>query len=218
MKTCKACKTAMGDSFSRCPICGMRQENVVEATALYPKTRTKKGMHFWRTMMTVLLWTGVLAAGIVNVSVGGAPWAVYVALAVYAAQVVFLSLETAEVSLISRIVSGSASVSLLLWGVEFFTHSGNWATEIVIPLLLFAALATSVSLYFSAFHRFRTQFMPMFMLSLGAMVAGVLGIYGILPMRWPMITLSGFAFASWIAILVIHRKILQIEFKKKLHR
>ncbi len=216
MKTCKSCKIQIGDSFSVCPICGMAQDDVKAETAFYPKTRTKRRLLFWRKMLTAFLWLGVLASVIVNLSVGGAPWAIYVFLGAYAVQVVFLSLETAEISLISRIVSGSVAVSLLLWGIEFFTHSGSWATEIVIPLVLFAALVASAALYFSAFHRFRTQFLPMLMLSLGAVAAAVLGIYGVLPMGWPLITLSGFAFGAWLAILIVYRKTLRIEFKKKL--
>lgn len=218
MKTCKACKMQMGDSFSICPICKMKQESRDPKAAIYPNTKKKRRLLFWRKLITVLLWVGVLASGIVNISVGGPPWAVYVFLGVFAAQVVFLSLETAEVSLIRRIIYGSLAVCLLLWGIEYFTKSGTWATGIVIPLVLFAAMVVSITLYFSAFKRYRTQFLPMLVLAIGAFVAAGFGVFGKIPIRWPLITLSGFAFAASVAMIITFRRTLRAEFRKKLHR
>ena len=218
MKTCKACKTQMGDSFSVCPICKMKQENAEPQAALYPNTKKKTRLLFWRKLISLLLWMGVLASAIVNISVGGPPWAVYVFLGVFAAQVAILSLETAEISLIRRIIYGSFAVCLLLWGIEYFTKSGTWATEFVIPLVLFAAMFVSVTLYFSAFGRYRTQFLPMLTLAGGSLIAAGFGVFGKIPMRWPLITLSGFAFAASMAMLITFRRTLRAEFKKKMHR
>ncbi len=218
MNVCKACRTHIGAGFAACPVCGMLQENYDETAAFYPKTKQKKGIFFWRRLAIAMLCLGCFSACIVNLAVGGVPWAMYVVLGAYTAYVLFLSLETAEISLIRRIVSGCIAVSLLLYGIEYITQSGTWATEIVIPLVLFAGLAASTVLYFSAFRRYSGQFLPMLGLALSSLLAAVFGICGILPMRWPLITLSGFAFAASIAVLVTFRKTLCAEFKKKLHR
>lgn len=218
MNMCKACRTHIGAGFSVCPICGMPQETYDKSAAFYPKTKGKKGLFFWRRLAIALLCIGSLSACIVNLAVGGVPWAIYVVLGAYTTYMVFLSLETAEISLIRRIVSGSVAVSFLLYGIESITQSGTWATEIVIPLVLFAGLAGSTALYFSAFRRYRGQFLPMLGLAFVALIAAGLGFYGILPMRWPLITLSGFAFAASAGILITFRKTLFAEFKKKLHR
>ncbi len=218
MRLCKACKLPIGDGFAVCPICGLKQENTDAAAAFYPKARTKKGLFFWREILVLCLWLCTLMAVIVNVFTGGTAWSVYVVLGAYAAQVLFLSLETAEISLIRRITSGSVADSILLWGIEYVTKSGAWATEIVIPLVLFAGLVSSVVLYFSAFRRYRAQILPMLGLGFFSLLAATLGIFGILPMRWPLIVLASFSAAAILAVFITFRKTVWAECKKKLHR
>jgi len=218
VKECKACKNQIGDGFLLCPICKMVQENADPHAALYPKTRTRNGRFIWRKIVSLSLWGGVLVSAIVNLSVGGTPWAVLVFLGVYALQTVALTLETAEISLIRRIISGSFAISCLLWAIAKITHSGTWATVYAIPLVLLAGLLASATLYFSSFRRYRTQFLPMLVLVVGALVAAGFGIRGKLPMAWPLIALSGTSLAAFLAVVIVYHKTLRVEFKKKMHR
>ncbi len=196
----------------------MPQHGADRSKSFYPPTRSKNRLFFWRKTAIYLLWLGALVSVIVNVCTSGPPWSAYVSLGALAIWVLFLSLETAEISLIRRIISGSLAVSLLLWGIQHFTASGVWATKIAIPLVLLGGLVTSTALYFSAFRRFRTQFLPIFGLSLASFLFLFLGIHDIIPMGWPLIALSGFALASSLAAMILFRKTLRIECKKKLHR
>ncbi len=217
MRECLACKARIGDSFSVCPICGLKQDNPDPQAAFYPKARKTGTLFFWRRLLAFFLWLGTLAAVVVNLFVGGAPWSVYVVLSAYTLWVWFLSLETAEISLIGRILSGSVAIGILLWGIEYLTKSGTWATEIVIPLVLFAGLLVSTVLYFSAFRRYRAQFLPMFGVALISLVAVILGTWGILPMRWPLVMLSAFSAAAILAVFFAFRKTVLAECKKKMH-
>lgn len=215
---CKACKTQIGDAFRACPVCGMAQTDVQETASFYPATKKIGILFFWRRLLVAFLWIGGALSCLINALVGGVPWAIYVVLGAYAAYVIFLEWETAEISLIRRIISGSVAISFLLFGIEKSTQSGAWATEFAIPLVILAGLIAAVTLYFSAFRRFAAQFLPMLLIFFGAMVAAALGIRGIVPMRWPLIALSGFAFLAFIAIVITFWRRLWAEVKKKLHR
>ena len=218
MKSCPACKTRIGDGFAKCPICGLGQENVNPADAFYPKCKTRKTLFFWRKLLVYLLWLGTAVTVFINCLLGGVPWSVYVVLSAFLVQVLFLSWETAEISLIRRIVLGSFAISILLQWIEYATKSGTWAREIVIPLVLFAAFCASAVLYFSAFRRFKAQFLPMLGIAVFSFVAISLAMAGVLPMGWPLILLSAFSFVTTLAILFTFRKQFWAEWKKKLHR
>lgn len=218
MRECKACKAKIGDGFLYCPICGMKQENTDPSSAFYPNCKAGKALFFWRKLLTYLLWLGTGVTVLLNLILGGAPWSVYVVLGAFLVQVLFLTWETAEISLIRRIIAGGGAVSILLLWIEYITNSGAWAREIVVPLVLFAALCASAALYFSAFRRYRAQFLPMLGISVLSFAALGLGIAGILPMRWPLILLSAFSFAATVAVIVSFPKVLLAELKKKFHR
>lgn len=218
MKTCKACKNQIGDAFARCPICKMVQENADPGLALYPKGRRRNGRFLWRKITSLCLWGGVAVSAIVNLFVGGMPWAVLVFLGAYTLQTAVLSLETAEVSFIRRIISGSFAVSALLWGIAYITQSGVWATAYAIPLVLLGGMIASVSLFCSAFRHYRTQFLPILVLIVGALVAAGFGLRGQLPMAWPLIALAGFSLVVLLTVVILHHKVLRAEWKKKMHR
>ncbi len=218
MRICKACKTQIGDAFRLCPVCGMTQTDVQEAAALYPMAKKNGILFFWRRLMVAFLWLGSTISCLINTIVGGAPWAIYVVLGAYTAYVIFLEWETAEISIIRRIISGSVAISFLLFGIEKSTQSGAWATELAIPLVLLAGLVAAVTLYFSAFRRYAAQFLPILLIAFGALVAAALGIRGVLPMHWPLIAFSGFALLVLIAIVATFWRRLWAEVKKKMHR
>ena len=193
----------------------MKQENADPKSAFYPKAKGNNAFFFWRKLIVYFLWLGTGTSVLVNILVRGTPWSGYAVLGALAAHILFLSLETAEISLIRRIVTGSGAICLLLWWIEYATASGMWAREIVIPLVLFAALAASAALYFSAFRRYRAQFLPIFWMILFAFVAAGLKI---LPLKWPMTMLLSASLAVTIAIPAAFHKVLWAECKKKLHR
>ena len=215
MRECKACKTNIGDSFSRCPICGMVQENFDGEAAFYPNSQRGKALFLWRKLLVYLLWVGTGVTVLINALLGGAPWSGYAVMGAIVVYTLFLSLETAEISLIRRIVAGSGALCLLLWWIEFATNSGPWATEIVMPLVLLAALLASATLYFAAFRRYRAQFLPIFVIIMFAFFAAGVGI---LPMKWPMIVLLSASCGVIISIPAAFHKALWAECKKKLHR
>ena len=207
----------IGEGFKKCPICGTPQPLYDQSASFYPKARKHGTLYLWRKIGIFLLALGVLSSVIVNLCVGGEPWAGYVLLGAYAAYEIFLSLETAEVSIIRRIVSGGYAVAFLLFGIERFTHSGAWAQEIAIPMVIFGALVASAALYAAAYRKFPGHFLPVFGLCFLSMGWGILGITGILTMRWPLITLSSTALGVFLAALIIFHRTIRAELRKKLH-
>ncbi len=217
MNTCRSCQIKIGEGFKKCPICGALQPLCDRNASLYPVARRRGTLLFWRKIGIGLLLLGVLSSAIVNICVGGAPWAVYVLLGAYAAYEIFLSLETAEISIIRRIVSGGYAVAFLLFGIERFTHSGTWAREIAIPMVLFGVLTASAALYASAYRKFPGHFLPVFGLCFLSMGWGIMGILGIWTIRWPLITLSSTALGVFVAALIIFHRRIWAELRKKLH-
>ena len=207
----------IGEGFKKCPICGAVQPLYDKNASFYPKVRRRGALFFWRKMGIGLLLLGVVASVIVNLCVGGVPWAVYVLLGAYAAYEIFLSLETAEISIIRRIVSGGYAVSFLLLGIERISDSGAWAREIAVPMVLFGALIAAAALYASAYRKFPGHFLPVFGLCFLSMGWGLLGILGLLTIRWPLITLSSTALGVFTAGLIIFHKRIRAELKKKMH-
>ncbi len=214
---CRGCTMDIGEGFVKCPICGLPQEAAVPAAAFYPKPKRRGHLFFWRRLAILCLWAGIVASAVVNLAVGGTPWVVYVVLGAFAAYEIFLSLETAERSLIRRIVSGSYAVSILLYGTAWVTDSGTWAVEIVIPLVLLAALVASAALYFSDYRRFSAQCLPVFGLAALSVTGGILGLCGVLPMGWPLIALSASALAVLVGSICTFRRSLWMQIKKKMH-
>ncbi len=193
----------------------MKQENIDPTRAFYPNCKSGKALFFWRKLLGYLLWLGTGATVLINVLVGGMPWSGYVVLSALAVHILCLSLETAEISLIRRIVGGSGALCILLWWIGFITDSGPWATEIVIPLVLLGALTAATALYFSAFRRYRAQFLPILVVVIFAFASAG---FRILPVKWPMLVLLCASGGVIISIPAAFHKVLWVECKKKLHR
>ncbi len=215
MKQCPACKTKIGDGFSHCPICNLKQTDYNPKARIYPPQKNRFTLFHARSLCVLILWILTLASCIVNLSLGGTPWSLYAVLGAICAHVLFLSVETAEDSLLRRIATGGVALCLLLYGICRITDSGTWATAYVIPLVLFAALLATASLYFFAHTRYGGQFLPMLFLCLLSFAGFYLGIRGILPLYWPLITFSASGFSIFILVFIFYRKQLFLSILKK---
>lgn len=219
MRTCDACGTRFGDSFRACPVCNMKAETIPDAeNAIYPPCRDKARIgRLFRILGSSIGWVGVLICIIINIALGGAPWCLYVLFGMYTL-FVLSGTELVENSLIERIVSGALAVSLLLFVIERLSGSGRWATDIAVPLVLFAALLAAAVLYLFCFDTQRSSFLAPLTIILGALCAAGFALFGGIELHWPLLVLSGLSVAILILTAILYRKPILAEFKKKLHR
>lgn len=217
MKRCE-CGAAIGNYYAKCPLCGCQQkaQSVVGKTA-YPRIH-RKSIPFdtVRTWVFRVLVLVSIICGIVNLSMGGRAWSLYVLLIGYLFYQLVFSRELIEAGFIQKFMSVIFAVCILLLYIELRAGTGHWATDTAIPVIYFGALFIGALIYFLGFKH-KHYLMSLVYIILGAMIALILGLAGIGAIKWPIILLASFSGAVAVVVVLGFRKPFWAELKKRLH-
>ena len=182
----------------------------------YPALKPRS---FWRRnrreLARGLFGTLAYSCLVVNVCVGGIPWALA---AVGGLMVVWIAVfyrPLVENTVIKKITDVGAAVCLYLFLLDWI-FGGGWS-GFVAPIVLFADLVVAGTYFLAYFKKQKRNFLPLFELSLGGLVAIFCGLVGWSRLDWPLIVVGSVSLALVLATVAFHWREIRVEFQKKLH-
>ena len=155
------------------------------------------------------------ACGVVNVAMGGKPWALA---AIGGLGVVWIGVfyrPLVENTAIKKITDVGGAVCLYLFLLDWI-FGGNWS-GFVTPIVLFADLVLAGTYFLAYFKKQKRNFLPLFELTLGGFVAIFCGLVGWSRLDWPLIVVGAVSLALVTLTAALHWRAIGEEFKKKLH-
>lgn len=174
---------------------------------------------FWRRnrreLMRGLFVFLAYACGLINVAVGGLPWALA---AIGGLAVVWIAVfyrPLVENTAIKKITDVGGAVCLYLFLLDWI-FGGNWS-GFVAPIVFFADLIIAGTYFLAYFHKEKRNFLPLFELSLGGLVAIFCGLVGWSRLDWPLIVVGAVSLALVGLTAILHWREIRVEFGKKMH-
>lgn len=190
----------------------------IDNTDMYPAIKKKIfSARLFRYIILGVLALAYIVCFIVNISVGGPPWHLYVLVGEWLFWTLMVSRSLVEAGLIRRLINVAIVTCLLLALLDGFSGNTGWAVNMVIPIIFFSVLIVS-SLYFSVyFKRQKHNFFLMFSFTIGSLIAITLGLCNLIDLKWPLIVLGSYALAFIILAAILFRKSLLHELRKRFH-
>ncbi|MEZ4357960.1 MAG: DUF6320 domain-containing protein [Eubacteriales bacterium] len=167
----------------------------------------------------ILLWilvAGLISCGIVNLCVGGRPWFLYVLGAEIIFFVIFVYHPLVDHSFIQKFFLTTLLVCAYLLMIDYLNGNEGWSS-LVVPIVCFSSLIVLGIMFFLYFQKQKQNFVSIYTLVFGSMIAVIMGIFGLFTINWPLIVLGSLALALFIISIVIFLKPLKRELKKKFH-
>lgn len=181
---------------------------------VYPSPKKKKR----RRAALVIKWCFVAAAyvcPIINILTGGKPWSIIVLWALWFAWSGFVSRDLIEYNRISQTAKLLVYTCILLVLIGLCLSPG-WL-GFVIPIVSFATLMVIGVLFFSNLSKQKQNMMPMVWLIGASFVAIIASLSGWPRMNWPMAVLGTTAVALLAASILVLKKDLLRELRKRFH-
>jgi len=175
--------------------------------------------NFWRRnrreLMRGLFVFLAYACGVVNLAVGGKPWALAAIGGLAVGWIIVFYKPLVENTAIKKITDAGAAVCLYLFLLDGI-YGGNWS-GFVAPIVFFADLVIAGTYFLAYFKKEKRNFLPLFELSLGGLVAIFCGLVGWSRVDWPLIVVGSVSLALVLLTMVLHWKEIRVEFSKKMH-
>ncbi len=187
--------------------------------AVYPKIEPKPNVRLLlRTVLSLVLLVACIAVGIINLCVGGRPWALYVFGAAIVCWAVFLYQPMVEFSLLHRIAAILPTVCAYLFLVDWLAD-GSGFSGLVVPIVLFGVFILCILLFFVRFRHQKHNIFPIYMISLMVLTLVIFAACGLfsLQFNWPMIVLASLDGIMLILTLFVFLKPILRECRKKFH-
>jgi len=175
---------------------------------------------FWRRNSRELM-RGIFvflayACGLINIVIGGIPWAVGAIGGLMVLWVAFFYRPLVEHTAIKKMTDVGAAVCLYLFLLDW-VFGGGWSS-FVVPIVLFAGLIIAGTFFLAYFKKQKRNFLPLFELTLGGFVAIFCGLVGWSRLDWPLIVVGSVSLALVVLTAALHWKEIRVEFGKKMHR
>jgi hypothetical protein len=182
----------------------------------YPELTNRS---FWqrnsRELMRGLFVFIAYACGLVNIALGGVPWALAAIGGLCVFWIAFFYKPLVENTAIKKITDVGGSVCLYLFLLDW-VFGGNWS-GFVAPIVFFADLIVAGTYFLAYFKKEKRNFLPLFELTLGGLVAIFCGLVGWSRVDWPLIVVGSVSFALVVLTVSLYWKDIKVEFGKKMH-
>ena len=155
------------------------------------------------------------ACGVVNLAVGGIPWALA---AIGGLAVVWIAVfykPLVENTIIKKITDVGGAVCLYLFLLDGI-FGGGWS-GFVTPIVFFADLIVAGTYFLAYFKKEKRNFLPLFELSFAGCIAIFCGLVGWRRLDWPLIVAGSVSLALVVLTVALHFRAILEEFKKKIH-
>ena len=166
----------------------------------YPKLKKEVNKFLiFRKIMLIIFLISIITCTIVNLSLGGKKWMLYVIF--YFA---ILNKPLIDNTLIKRITIVVMIVCAYLYMIDIIEETSF--SYFVINIILFSIIIFQLIIFLSEFKLQRKKFIPLFFTAIGAIIFCILALTKVVELNWPIIVLGGVGVLSLIILLVFYHK------------
>ncbi len=184
-----------------------------EKHALYPPVKSQPmRLNAVRKWAFRAMLSAFLICAVINLSIGGKPWVLLLALAEYIFYSAFLSKALIESSLLERFVSIMFSGSILLLLTSLW---GSGSAEVALPLTCFGMLCLSCVISLLEYKNHRKNLLPIIIVFATSVAVALIGLFMPWGMNWPSIVLLSTSVVLIILALLLFRETISIELRKR---
>ncbi len=155
------------------------------------------------------------ACVLVNVSVGGIPWAFAAVGGLALVWIAVFYRPLVENTRIKKMTDTGVAVCLYLFLLDWL-FGGHWS-GFVAPIVFFADLIIVGTYFLAYFKKEKRNFLPLFELMLCGLVAIFCGLVGWSRLDWPLFVVGGVSFTLAALTVALHFTAIRREIQKKLH-
>ncbi len=179
----------------------------------YPKIkkRVNKFLLFRKIMIIIFLFS-FLVALIVNLSVGGRLWCMYILFGELLFYFAFLNKPLIDNVFIKRISLLLLIVMGYLYTIDKINDT-SWSF-IVIDILCFSLLILQLLFFVINYHYYKNKIIIIFFTSIFSCLFCLLGIINIIPLNWALIVTGSIGLFNLIILFTFYYKNTILELKK----
>ena len=171
----------------------------------YPKIKKEVNKFLiFRKIMLIIFLISIITCTIVNLSLGGKKWMLYV----LGGEIIFyfaiLNKPLIDNTLIKRITIVVMIVCAYLYMIDIIEETSF--SYFVINIILFSIIIFQLIIFLSEFKLQRKKFIPLFFTAIGAIIFCILALTKVVELNWPIIVLGGVGVLSLIILLVFYHK------------
>ena len=179
----------------------------------YPKI--KKKLNNFLLIRKIILFTffiGLIASLIINLSVGGRPWFMYILFAELIFYFAFLNKPLIDNVFMRRVSLLSGIIIAYLYTIDKINNT-DWS-YIVIDILAFSLLVIQLIFFFINYEYHKNKIIVMLLTSIASCVFCLLAIIGIIHINWAVITTGSVGLLNLIVLFTFFFKTTVLEIKK----
>lgn len=221
MKKCLECKVYVDTERKTCPLCGSVLEgNENESTSVgYPKYQQlpKKKNYVLRTFVFLTI-TGILVCALINfLTYSETPvlWAAYPIIgSIYMwilIRFTIISRKNASFKLLIQMIT----LSLVVYGIDYFTKNEGWALNYVVPFLSIASTLMIAIILMARKMKFGEYIFNLFASIILGFIPFILWITKVCTVSWPSFTAAVVSIVTLIGMIIFADKEIKEEFKKR---
>ena len=167
----------------------------------YPKLKKEVNKFLiFRKIMLIIFLISIITCTIINLSLGGKKWMLYV----LGGEIIFyfaiLNKPLIDNTLIKRITIVVMIVCAYLYMIDIIEETSF--SYFVINIILFSIIIFQLIIFLSEFKLQRKKFIP----AIGAIIFCILALTKVVELNWPIIVLGGVGVLSLIILLVFYHK------------
>ena len=171
----------------------------------YPKLKKEVNKFLiFRKIMLIIFLISIITCTIINLSLGGKKWMLYV----LGGEIIFyfaiLNKPLIDNTLIKRITIVVMIVCAYLYMIDIIEETSF--SYFVINIILFSIIIFQLIIFLSEFKLQGKKFIPLFFTAIGAIIFCILALTKVVELNWPIIVLGGVGVLSLIILLVFYHK------------
>jgi len=179
----------------------------------YPRIKKKISKFLLaRKILLVVFVVALIASFIVNLSVGGKPWSLYVLFAELIIYFAFLSRPLIDNAIIKRISILAGLIIAYLYVIDRINET-DWS-YIVIDILAFSLLIVQLILFFINYEYHKNKIIIVLLTSLASCVFCLLAIAGAIHINWAIIVTGAVGLFNIIILFTFYFKTTILEIRK----
>lgn len=179
----------------------------------YPKIKKKVNKFLiFRRIMLLLFLVSIIVCTIVNLSVGGKKWMLYVIGAEVIFYFAFLNKPLIDNAFVKRFTEVVFIVCAYLYLIDLIEKT-SWS-YFVISIIAFSILIFQLLLFFMEYKNQKKKFMTMFLTAVCSVIFCVLAASKVVKINWPVIVLGSLGVLVLLILFIFYRKPIINDLKK----
>ena len=179
----------------------------------YPNLRKEMNIFFFlKFLFSILCLISIIVCTIVNIIFNEYPWVLYVIGGEIIFYYIFFRKDLIDNTIIKRIIQIVIAICIYLKIIDLINHTTwSWFVD---SIILFSLLILQLLVYIIGIKVHRRKIIPLFGLSIASIIIGLLGVFKIIRLTWPIIVLGSLGTIIFIVLITFYNKTTCTELRK----